>query len=226
MLKELKWWDILLLTVIMFGQAIYQSTFMWLSLENRAMADFVEFTAADNIKALISQGMLLLIAIIYLRLRNFDFSQWNVKITLKSTGFGIFLFVIAALALDIYFMTTGIFTSPRPMAMLASVNPMLAQINYTTILFAMLNGVYEEIYFLGMCLCVLPKKVKYAFLFSLLVRISFHTYQGIVSAVGLGLLGIIYYFVYEKTKRKNLYPFFLSHAIADVIGLGILAYLY
>ncbi len=226
-LKELKWWDILILTVILFGQAIGQSTMMWLSLGNRAIAGSVEFSATDNIRALMMQGTLLLIAMIYLRLRNFDFSQWKAKITLKATLFGILLFIVAALALDIYFMTVGgLFAAPAPVAASASVNPMLAQINYTTILFAMLNGFYEEIYFLGMCLSVPPKKLKYTFLFSLLIRISFHTYQGMVSAVGIGLLGIIYYLAYEKSERSNLYPFFLSHAIADVIGLGILAYFF
>ncbi len=224
-LKELQWYDILILTVIMFGQAIWQSNMMWLSLGNRALAGSVEFSAADNIQAIISQTTLLLIAMGYLRLRSFDFSQWKAKITLKATLFGILLFVVAALVLDIYFMTVGnMFIAPQPAA--ASVNPMLAQINYTTILFAMLNGFYEEIYFLGMCLYVPPKRIKAMFLISLLIRISFHTYQGMVSALGLGLLGVVYYIAYEKSDRKNLYPFFLSHAIADVIGLGILAYFF
>ncbi len=228
-LKELKWWDILILTVILFGQAIGQSTMMWLSLGNRAIAASVEFSATDNIRAMMMQGTLLLIAMVYLRLRNFNFSQWKTKITLKATLLGILLFVVVALALDIYFMTVGsLFATPEPtpVAAMASVNPMLAQINYTTLLFAMLNGFYEEIYFLGMCLSVSPQKLKYTFLFSLLIRISFHTYQGMVSAIGIGLLGIIYYLTYEKSKRNNLYPFFLSHAIADVIGLGILAYFF
>lgn len=228
--KELKWQDILILTMLMFGRAIWQSILMWISLEDQAISTHIEFSAADNIEALKSQVLMLLLAMGYLRLRNFDFSQWKAKITLMATAHGILLFVVAALVLDVYFiMIENLFVSPTPSEMMADisfVNPMLAQINYTTILFAVLNGVYEEIYFLGMCLCVSPKKVKHVFLFSFLIRISFHTYQGIVPAIGLGFLGIVYYIAYEKSSRRNLYPFFLSHAIADVVGLGILGYFY
>ncbi|WP_153052902.1 type II CAAX prenyl endopeptidase Rce1 family protein, partial [Streptococcus suis] len=67
---------------------------------------------------------------------------------------------------------------------------------------------------------------KWAFLYSLIIRCSFHTYQGLISALGLGLiLGTIFYLLYQKIKPKNLLPFFLAHAVADVIGLTILSYI-
>lgn len=236
-LKELKWWDIAVVTLIMFGQAIYQSTLQCFALPNPGISGTVEFSAADNIQALISQLMLLCLGLLYLRIRNFDFSLWKFKITFKQTLVGIVLFIVAALIMDAYiFAAWNLFPSAfvgetaglaaQGTGELAQAPPtLLDQLHYTTVLYAALNGMYEEIYFLGMCLFVAPKKVKLAFIFSLLVRFSFHTYQGWVSAIGISLLGIIYYFWYEKTKRENLYPFFLSHAIADVIGLGIMGYI-
>ncbi|HFR3627910.1 TPA: CPBP family intramembrane glutamate endopeptidase, partial [Streptococcus suis] len=51
-------------------------------------------------------------------------------------------------------------------------------------------------------------------------------YQGLISALGLGLiLGTIFYLLYQKIKPKNLLPFFLAHAVADVIGLTIISYI-
>ncbi len=234
--KELQWWDLAILTLVMFGQAIYQSTMQCFILPNPGLSGTVEFTPWDNIQALSSQLMLLCLALLYLRIRHFDFSQWKCKITLKQTLYGILLFIMAALVMDAYmFAAWNLFPSALTGAAdiaaqgsgdLASAPPsLLKQLHYTTILYALLNGVYEEIYFLGMCLFVAPKKVKSAFICSLLIRFSFHTYQGWISAIGISLLGLVYYFWYEKTERKNLYPFFLSHAIADVIGLGIMGYI-
>ena len=90
------------------------------------------------------------------------------------------------------------------------------------IIFSLLNGVYEEIFFLGVCTSVEEKYKSWAFAYSLLIRFSFHTYQGIVAALGIGfVLGIIYYFLFIKSD-KNLYPFMLAHSFADIVGASLL----
>lgn len=92
-------------------------------------------------------------------------------------------------------------------------------------IYALLNGVYEEIYFLGICLAVRKEHLKWALPFSLLIRVSFHTYQGMISALGIGLLfGIFMYLMYRRSKDRNLLPFFIAHAIGDIFGLGVLSY--
>lgn len=46
-----------------------------------------------------------------------------------------------------------------------------------------------------------------------------------LSAIGIGFVfGITFLVFYSKSKDKNLLPFFLGHAIADVFGLSILSY--
>ncbi len=71
--------------------------------------------------------------------------------------------------------------------------------SYSLIFYALLNGFYEEIFFLGICLMGNPKHAKWAFLYSLIIRCSFHTYQGLVSGIGLGLIvGIIFHLLYQK----------------------------
>ncbi len=227
-LKELKWWDILILTIIMFSQAIYISQTAFSKLSNPALVESLEFSTADNLGGLVLQGSLLLIALLYLRFRNFDFSQWKFKINLKTTFQAIGLFVLLALMVDLYFIGVGTFLpsllDSGAGAESAEGLRIIEQLRWSSIIYAMLNGFYEEIFFIGMCLFVAPKNVRWVFLLSLLVRFSFHTYQGIVPAIGISLIGIVYYFVFEKTNRENLYPIVLSHAIADVFGLGILSY--
>lgn len=95
----------------------------------------------------------------------------------------------------------------------------------STVLYALFNGVYEELFFLGICLTVAPKDMKWAVPFSLLVRVCFHTYQGMLAAFAIGVLfGGFLWLIYRRSKDKNLVPFFVAHAIADVIGLGILGF--
>ncbi|UWH02138.1 CPBP family intramembrane metalloprotease [Corynebacterium silvaticum] len=101
------------------------------------------------------------------------------------------------------------------------------KIDASLVLFSLQNGFYEEIFFLGIFLSVAPKYRVAAFIFSLVVRTIFHTYQGLASALGIGLiLGSIFYFLYTRSKDKNLYTFFLAHAICDVVGLAVLYLLY
>lgn len=89
----------------------------------------------------------------------------------------------------------------------------------------MLNGFYEEIFFLGVCLSAKLEKRMYYFIYSLVICYSFHTYQGNISALAIGfLVRGIYYFLYTRPKEKNLFPFFLAHAITDVFGAGIINY--
>ncbi len=235
-LKELKWWDIAVVSVIMFGQAVYLSTVQWFTLTNPGIAQSVEFTAGDNIQALSTQVVLLALAFLYLRFRNFDFTQWKCRITPLQILYGVLLFILAALVADaVYYGSYYLFPSAfdtgaqaaqtmDAAAQSAVVSTPLDRLDITTIVFSALNGFYEEIFFLGMCLFVARKNVKYFFIYSLLLRFSFHTYQGWISAIGITTLGVIYFFIYEKTKRRNLFPFFFSHAIADVLGLGILGY--
>lgn len=131
------------------------------------------------------------------------------------------IFILAALAMDIYALVSY--------QLSAVATPSLAQLfpnlDLSLILYALLNGFYEEIFFLGVCLAVRPEYTKWAFLYSLVIRCSFHTYQGLGTAIALGLLvGTIFYLLYRKLKQQNLLPFFFAHAIADMIGLSVLFY--
>ncbi len=223
---HLKWFDILILTVIMFGEGIFNSTMQYLALQHqtRTIEENLTFSTFANYQALAMQLVWLSFAIFYLVFRNFDFSviKQKIKLTpwlpLQTIGF----FLIAALAMDIYYYLTYQLTLfPVP-----SMFQLLPNIDLSLLLYSLLNGFYEEVFFLGICLAVKPEYTKWAFLYSLLVRTSFHTYQGIGAALGIGLvLGTVFYLIYKHLKPQNLLPFFLAHAIADVIGLTILSYI-
>ncbi|WHR54771.1 CPBP family glutamic-type intramembrane protease [Wohlfahrtiimonas chitiniclastica] len=56
------------------------------------------------------------------------------------------------------------------------------------------------------------------YLYSLVIRFSFHTYQGINSAIAITLLGVVFLLIRRRTNL--LVPFMLAHAFFDVFGLG------
>lgn len=229
--KFLKFYDILILTAIMFGNAIYTSVVLYFNssgLENFGSID--DFTTSDNIGALKLQGALLIIAFLYLYIRRFDFSNWNIKINISSIIKGILLFIFIALVFDLYYAIVLEFYNPYDVSEVVEHSNnflnLLKTIDYSVILYAILNGFYEEIFFLGICLAVKPEHKLLVFIYSLIIRYSFHTYQGNLSAIAIGfILGPIFYLIYSLSKNKNLFPFFVARTIADIMGLGLVYYL-
>ena len=222
--KNLEILDVILITIIMLGPAIFKSTQMFLS--GPAQTEGIIFSTYDNIRAIIIQSIQFIIAFVYLWFRKFDFSNWKYKVTVKDTFLGIGLFFILGFLVDLTtIVTSGAEWIP---GFLSSNIPVLSALSVVTpsvVLFSILNGFYEEIFFLGVCTSVKKEQQKGVFIYSLIIRIAFHTYQGIISALAIGLiLGIIYYVLYKK-KTSNLYPYMLSHTFADIFGLSLLHFL-
>ena len=226
-LTELKWFDILIITIIMFGQGIYNSTIQYLALSNNTVTleENLTFTSMQNYQAFATQFIWLFIAFIYLLWRNFDYSIFikKIKITKWLIFQIIFIFIASALLMDLYYIGSYSISNPVMPSMIS----LPSNIDFSLILYSLLNGFYEEVFFLGICLTINPKYLKWSFLYSLIIRCSFHTYQGLFNGIALGLIvGIVYYFLYKKFKPQNLLPFFLAHAIADMIGLSVIFYFY
>ncbi len=223
-ITTLRWFDILAVTLIMFGNAIYNSTLGYIALfnETATLEENLTFTTAQNYQALINQSGLLLLAIAYLLIRRFDFGVFASRIKLSPwlPIQVIALFLIPGLAMDIYYY--GSYYAAEILR--PSIVDIASNADFSLVIFALLNGFYEEIFFLGVCLAVKPEHVKRAFLYSLVIRCSFHTYQGLMNGIALGLiLGIIFFALYKKIKPENMLPFFLAHAIADIVGLSAMA---
>lgn len=224
--KTLKWYDVVILSLIFFGTASYQSILGYFDLINQVTTaeEAITFTSGQNWSAMFIQIFWLALAFIYLYFRKFDFNvflqkiKWNKWVILQA----ILIFIIIGFANDIYYFATYYASPYLEQAPKPSVFSVLKNIDLSLILYSILNGFYEEIFFLGICLAVKKEHFPMIFIYSLFVRFIFHTYQGMMTAIGLGfVLGIIMYVLYKKLKPENLTPFFLAHAIADVIGLTV-----
>lgn len=75
LLKNLNLWDIAVLTLVLFGQAIYASTRIFLTSQGQGNPELTETSSAQNFQLLLFQGALLILALGYLYFRRFDFRQ-------------------------------------------------------------------------------------------------------------------------------------------------------
>ena len=220
--KTLEWWDVVIVALILFGSAIYGSTMTFFTTPVGAYDQNLAFSALDNWYAMGTTIVELVIAYIYLHFRHFDFSQWIYRITFKGTLAAIGLFALVSVGMDAVTIL-----SEGPDKAFAYVGSggwqyVLEEIDLSLVLFSLLNGFYEEIFFLGVVAAVAKDKMIPVFAFSVFIRFSFHTYQGLPSAIGIGLIiGCVFYYCYLKSG-KNLYPFMLAHTFADIFGAGFL----
>ena len=222
-LQHLKWFDIVILAMIMFAEAIYISTIQYFEVQTNPLPpdQITDFSAETTYSIFFIQLILLFIAFLYLKYRNFDFNVWVMEVSIKSVFQGVFLFIILALCINLYALSVDLFLYGDYIQSIGIRH--IYGIEIFTAIYSVLNGFYEEIFFLGICLAVKPDYIKWSFLFSLLIRFSFHTYQGMAAAFGIGILmGCVFFFFYQKSYSKNLVPFFLAHTIADIIGLHLL----
>ena len=232
-LKELRWFDIGMVTLIMFGQFIVRSTQMYMA----SLSPTISTTMSETATNTVSKGaayssnfsfqlILLSLALVYLWIRHFDFKQLPIRLKWSVLFWVPLIFAIMGLLADMVSTLSGQYNyfSPQVLAFvspMAVINKFLA-LSPMAIAYGLLNGFYEEFFFLGLLTSVKDKYKWRVLVFSTLVRVSFHTYQGMLWALVIGVVfGLLYYFLY-KYKVKNLLPFFLVHALADMFGSSLI----
>lgn len=222
-ITELHWWDVVIISLILFGAAILSSTQIMLSTPQEILNQGTEFTSADNWYGIFTIIIELSLSWLYLKLRNFDFSQWKYCPSFKGSAAAVGIYLVMSLGMDLVEVITLGWAEATVYVGSLGILYVLADIDLSLLLFSFMNGIYEEIFFLGVCMSVKKKQRIPVLIYSIIIRFSFHTYQGFAAALGIGfIIGGLYIFFYYKSKDKNLYPFMLSHAFADVFGAGLL----
>lgn len=230
--QHFTWIDIIILTLIFFGLAIYSSMagFFALTANSQVAPETLSFDGNHNMTGIIQELITLLIAFGYLSYRNFDFKQFKININryvpLQIIAYILLAGTVATLceyALMIAVPEWYPHLSQNDSQTVYDANAHLSQFSLSLFGFALLNGFFEELYFLGI-LFAIPKKyyVPIMLIFALIVRFSFHTYQGLAGAIVIMSLGIVFFLL--RLKNDNLLPFMLAHSFFDVFGLGLPIY--
>ncbi len=224
-IDALRWYDVFIITIVMFGISILSSTLDYIDLM-KGVTDVeanLEFTSTDDWFSMLMQVVQLSIVFIYLYLRKFNFKVWKFKINLKYIGCGILIYIVTALLMDVSSLVFRFNQAPLVFTgEFNTIKEFIKEFSYSIVPFSILNGFFEEIFFLGICLNVKKQYINYALIYSLIIRTSFHTYQGIASALTIGFgVGLIFYLVYNK-QNKNLTSIMIAHIIADIMGAGLI----
>ena len=232
-LKYLKWFDIVIVTALLFGQFIYRSTELYLASLSQSTTAAVTDTASKTARNgaayssnLELQLLMLALTIAYLILRRFDFKQLPIRLSWSVLFWVPFIFAVMGILADTVTTLSGEYNYFDPQLWkyidLTEIFRKFIDLTPMAILYGLLNGFYEEFFFLGLMTSVKDKYKWWALAYSTIIRISFHTYQGMLWALVIGVVyGLFYYFLY-KYKVKNLLPFFLMHALADMFGSSLM----
>ncbi|ULJ62906.1 CPBP family intramembrane metalloprotease [Wielerella bovis] len=227
--KSLNWVDVIVLTSIFFGMAIYSSTihFFTLSEANQVAPPDLNFGSSQNWSGIAMELGALCVAWLYLQYRQFDFKILNFNVN-KWTLPKIVLYILLAgsVATAYEIMQQAVLPHWYPPADESthySATEHMSQWSISLFLFALLNGFYEELFFIGLLVLIEKKHFPWVILFSLMVRFAFHTYQGLAGAMVITTLGMV--FLLLRWKSDELLPFMLAHSFFDVFGLGLPLYL-
>lgn len=213
--------DVVILTLIFFGMAIVSSTMGFLELlgNQQSAPDALHFDGNTNTSGMISELVSLLVAGVYLYFRRFDFKQLNFKIQRHTLTKIIAYIIIAGLVATLAeFINAWLFPQSTESADGYQAGEHFAHFSPSFMAFALLNGFFEEIFFVGLLFCVPKKHLPYVILFSLVVRFAFHTYQGLSASFIITTLGVV--FALLRLRDSELVPFFLAHSFFDVFGLS------
>lgn len=106
----------------------------------------------------------------------------------------------------------------------SDISNIIEDINIWLLLFALLNGFFEEFFFMGLVFAVGGRFKIMAIVASVLIRFGFHIYQGLPSALGIALMGLS--FILVRQKYTSIVPFVLVHSLFDLFGAGVLFWIY
>ncbi len=221
--------DLVVLGFIFFGYATYGALASYFSGSVNPF-DMQGITDIQNWYSIAIELIMLTMAGGYLYLRHFDFKTLDFSLSRYTFPFFLLLVVVGSIAADIGLYTSYLFFSPEidytavaATQTSAEVSP-YAYISVSLFFFSLLNGFYEELFFMGFVFAADKRHRSYALAGSLFVRFIFHIYQGIPVAIGILFMGIA--FILLRKRIHSLVPFMLAHAIFDMFGASFYAWMY
>lgn len=156
----------------------------------------------------------------FLHARGWTLQKVGLKVTARGTGLGLGL-AVASYALFIVAQLVGQHLLPIDMTTAASIYPKAAKdLDLQLVLVtSVVNGVYEELFVAGYVITAMTpvRGMWTAINVSTGIRLLYHLYQGPMGILAIVPLGILYGWVYVRTRQ--LWPLVVAHVVIDVIGL-------
>jgi membrane protease YdiL (CAAX protease family) len=207
--------EFLIVVVWAFGQFIFASI---LSIGTARSAAYTNDALAA---VLIVEVLQFAFIAWFLRVRGWTLEKIGLKVTVRGTGLGLGL-AVASYALFVVAQVAGEHLLRIDMASAAAFYPKVApdldlQLVFVT---SVVNGAYEELFVAGYIITALaPVRGPWAAInVSTGIRLLYHLYQGPIGILAIVPLGILYGWVYVRTRQ--IWPLVVAHIVIDVVGLA------
>ena len=199
--------DALIVSTICFGLFIVASTQAML-----AGYPDAEFSDASNVYGILIEVILAVCALLYLHFRHFDIRSLYPRPQWMGALEGVGIYAVAVVLGGLVTETFEGNDSSMPVVAFSFQGVSLA----STVAFAMVNGIFEEVFLLGVLLRGLKGQgMWFAVGFSMLVRLLYHTYQGPVGVLSVLAFGLVLTVFYLRTGR--LWPVVFAHILGDIV---------
>jgi uncharacterized protein len=179
------------------------------------------FTNATLIGILVVELLQSLFLVWFLRIRGWTLQKIGLQITWRGTLLGVALMVVTyAMLTGVHFIAERVLPIDMKMALAQYPQP-AANLNMQVVfLVSVVNGIFEEVFVAGYIITALtPVRGPWMGInVSTATRLLYHLYQGPVGILSIVPLGLLFGYVYARTRM--LWPLILAHIVIDVIGLS------
>jgi uncharacterized protein len=169
---------------------------------------------------LIIELMQSLFLVWFLRIRGWTLEKLGLHVTLRGTVYGLVLLVITYGVLIGVQLLAG-WALPATMQAALDRYPVPASdlSMHLVFLVSAVNGIFEEVFVAGYVITALTpvRGMWTAINVSTGIRLLYHLYQGPVGILSIVPLGLIFGYVYSRTRM--LWPLILAHIVIDIVGL-------
>jgi CAAX protease family protein len=208
--------ELLIILIIGFGFPIYTSTYSSLMLSTEPNQSWLyKFTSNDFYYTILYEAIALLIIICFLKLRGWSLNDFNLGFTYR------LIFVALLLVFISNVLKIIIYTIAELFIIETDISTKHIQYNLdanwiSILLILIINSLYEEIILIGYLFKRLEKYNPIIIIgLSLLIRESYHSYQGLQGMLLIIPLGLVYGYYYYKYKK--LWPIVLGHAFNNLL---------
>jgi membrane protease YdiL (CAAX protease family) len=230
------WPEIAVVVTVIIGLSTLTSSWQaW----HGSSQNYIAMLLTDRrmVHTILIESSILGLLLVLLHWRGWKMSDFKIKPTWPGTGVGLLLIPGMMLANSITVATGFVifyFLQPQGTTftsfIMASAPKMAAHsihVSWLAVIPALIfNGFFEEMTCMGYAFNQFAAKrgPVFALILTVLLRMSCHTYQGVIHALGIGAAFFLFGLVYLWTR--NLWPLILAHIIVDSLSFGALKLLF
>ena len=157
----------------------------------------------------------------FLRIRGWTLEKLGLNVTWRGTLYGVAL-LIGTYGVLLTVQTLAAKALPGDMAAAVASYPKPAADLSMSLVFLVstVNGIFEEVFVAGYIITVLaPARGMWTGInVSTGLRLLYHLYQGPVGIISVVPVGLMFGYLYARTRL--LWPLIFAHILLDIIGLG------